>query len=232
MFSGVQHNELVFATDFRKSDVILYPALLVPQAWSLGVELTFYLIAPFILTKKRVLLILLASSIALRFYIIHLDLGKNDPWTYRFFPTELALFLLGSLSHQILLPYYKKSISKEKIDTFSKIFTCLLIFITISYWLIPINELVKTLSFFSIFLTLMPFAFIFQSKHDWDTWIGDLSYPIYICHIYIISFIDFSDKLAFSISSVIISIGFAILLNKYISNPVELLRNKFRKRAQ
>ena len=111
MFSAVKQKELVFSSDFFKSEVVLYPGLLVPQAWTLGVELAFYLIAPFVLARRRVLLLLLALSIALRAYLFYIGLGKSDPWTYRFFPAELALFLLGALAHQVLLPLYRKTLS-------------------------------------------------------------------------------------------------------------------------
>lgn len=235
MFLGIQNNELIFTTDFRKSDVVLYPALILPQAWTLGVELTFYLVAPFILTKKRFLLILLTLSIALRFYLIYIGLGENDPWTYRFFPTELALFLLGSLAHQVLRPYYQKKIPETHIKKYANISTYTLILITLLYWLIPVNEAIKTIIFFSIFLIFMPLTFIFQSNHDFDKWIGNLSYPIYICHIliiYIVSFIqvriDISNKAFISICAVVLSIGFSITLNAYIANPIESLRNRFR----
>ena len=110
MFSAVESKELVFSANFLKSDVVLYPALLVPQAWTLGVELTFYLMAPFILVRKNVLLLLLVLSIAVRAYLLYIGLGKSDPWTYRFFPAELALFLLGALAHQVLLPFYSKTL--------------------------------------------------------------------------------------------------------------------------
>lgn len=94
-----------------KSEVILYPALLVPQAWTLGVELAFYIVAPFVLVRRKALLLLLALSISVRIYLLYVGLGKSDPWTYRFFPAELALFLLGALAHQVLLPFYKITLS-------------------------------------------------------------------------------------------------------------------------
>lgn len=235
MFSGVENNQLVFATNFSKSEVVLYPGLLVPQAWTLGVELLFYLIAPFVLPKKRVLLPLLVLSISLRIYLIYVGLGKNDPWTYRFFPTELALFLLGALAHQVLLPFYKKTLSTEHIEKYANVSTYALIFFTLVFWLIPINELIKTIALFSMFLALMPLTFVFQSRREWDKWIGDLSYPIYICHmliIYVITFVlgklGIADKVFISISSVASSILFSIFLNIYVGSPIELLRNRFR----
>ena len=104
MFFGIEHSSLLFTGSFAHSDVPLYQGLLVPQAWTLGVEITFYLVAPFVLRSPRRLLALLAASLALRAVLIATGIGLNDPWTYRFFPAELALFLAGALSHQILLP--------------------------------------------------------------------------------------------------------------------------------
>ena len=114
MFFGIEHSALAFTGSFARSEVPLYQGLLVPQAWTLGVEMSFYLVAPFILGSPRRLLALLAASLALRGMLIATGIGLSDPWTYRFFPTELALFLIGSLSHQVLLPRYKAWVQKFK----------------------------------------------------------------------------------------------------------------------
>jgi peptidoglycan/LPS O-acetylase OafA/YrhL len=247
MFSGVEQNRLVFVTNFFRSEVVLYQGLLVPQAWTLGVELTFYLLAPFILLKKRLLIALLVSSLLLRAYLISIGLGTRDPWTYRFFPTELAFFLLGALAHQVLLPIYQKKLNAAQIEKYSKISTYFLVLLTLVFSLIPINEIKKSVALFGVFLLLMPLAFIFQSNRKWDKWIGDLSYPIYISHMLVIYVATFFiseivptenrivmgvstslDKIAIGLSAVIFSMGLAILLNKFVGTPTEQLRNKFR----
>lgn len=250
MFAGVVGNKLVFLTDFSKSEVVLYPALLVPQAWTLGVELAFYLVAPYILPNKRMLLSLLALSVSLRIYLVYIGLGTKDPWSYRFFPTELSLFLLGALAHQVLLPRYQKMLSIGRIGKYASMATYFFIIFSLVYSFIPVNETLKTFVLFTLFLVLMPFTFIFQSNRKWDKWIGDLSYPIYICHMLVISVTTFvfgkiviADSiivmgepvpiasLLVGISPVVFSICFAILLNKFIGSPVESLRNKFRAKS-
>ena len=247
LFSGVEENKLVFATNFFNSEVALYQGLLVQQAWTLGVELTFYLLAPFILFRKKILIALLLSSLLLRVYLISIGLGAKDPWTYRFFPTELALFLLGALAHQVLLPIYQKNLSTTRIEKYSKISTYFLVLLTLVFSFIPIKEIQKSIALFSIFLLLMPFTFIFQANRKWDKWIGDLSYPIYISHMLVIYVSIFFiskiaptgnlivmgksvsfDKIAIGFSAVIFSIGLAILLNKFVGKPIESLRNRFR----
>jgi peptidoglycan/LPS O-acetylase OafA/YrhL len=246
MFSGVEENRLVFAKNFFISEVMLFQGLLVPQAWTLGVELTFYLLAPFILFRKRILIALLVSSFILRVYLISIGLGTQDPWTYRFFPTELALFLLGALAHQILLPIYQK-LSTTQIEKYSKISAYFLILLTLVFSFIPIKEIQKSFALFCVFLLLMPLTFIFQSNRKWDKWIGDLSYPIYISHKLVITVSSFFiskivptenlvvmgksvslDKIALGLSAVIFSICLAILLNKFVGKPIETLRNRFR----
>ena len=59
-------------------------------------------LTPFILFKRKTIIILLFFSILLRLYLIKIGVGLKDPWTYRFFPTELAFFLTGALSNQII----------------------------------------------------------------------------------------------------------------------------------
>lgn len=244
MFSGVSHERLVFAANFYQSDVVLYPALLAPQAWTLGVELTFYLLAPFVLQRKKIMLLCLTLSVGARIYLFHLGLGAKDPWTYRFFPTELALFLLGALAHQVLMPMYKKLLSTEELSRYASAATYFLVCVTLTFSNIPLNGAIKTIALFTLFLVSLPLSFWFQAERKWDKWIGDLSYPIYISHMFVIYLADWLLKTLhgdsvgsedhspmLGIGVVIGSICFAVLLNRFIGAPVESLRRRFKTRT-
>ena len=251
MYAGVKNSSLVFSTNFLNSDVALYQGLLVPQAWTLGVELSFYLLAPFILPRTPILLVLLALSIVLRACLLYAGLGWHDPWTYRFFPTELAFFVLGALGHQFLRPLYNKIFSGKRIEHLSSIATGFLVAATVFYSFIPADELVKTFLLFALVLMLMPLTFVFQSRKKWDQWVGDLSYPIYICHLLVIYVTNWLigrfalvgtvvevrghsvplDKLILVFFAISISVAFAVLLNNAVGSPVEALRNRYRTRA-
>lgn len=233
MFLGVNGNQLRFMADFRESDIVLFHALLIHPAWTLGVELTFYLIAPFILRKRRIVILLLFISIMIRVYIVYIGLGMKDPWSYRFFPAELSLFLLGALAHQILLPHYKRLGILEKYKVIS---ICTLVFITLTYWLIPVHELFKTVALFSFFIMLIPF--VFQLNSAWDKWIGELSYPLYICHGFIIGVInailakvEVTNKPIMIFLVITSSIAFSIILINIIARPVDRLRKQFRQNS-
>ena len=234
MFSAIKDGHLIFSENFQNSEVLLAGGLLVPQAWTLGVELTFYLIAPFVVSSRKVMYLLLIDSIALRLTLIKIGIGMNDPWNYRFFPTELALFLVGALSHQILYPLYKK-VFVSKIDLVSNLSTYFLIIFSLFFFVLPIPGIYKNLFLFASFALLLPFTFVFNNKNKWDRYIGDLSYPIYIGHMLVIiivtnimSIFPIHDKKIFAFICVFFSILFAVFLNKCIGIPVEKIRNRFR----
>ena len=128
MFLGINNNSMQFVTDYNNSfPRPLYYYLYLPQGWSLGVELFFYLLAPFILSKINLgkIIIIILLSISVRIILIQSNL-THDPWSYRFFPTELMFFLFGSISYI----FYKK-----KYDLYAGIiiFFVILILSIISY---------------------------------------------------------------------------------------------------
>ena len=147
-----------------------------PQAWTLGVELSFYLIAPFLLVRKNLIVSILICSLILRVYLIQIGIGNKDPWTYRFFPTELALFLLGACSHQFLRPFYERNnLNTDKFTTF----ITLGIFLYCAFFFLLPYKLLNTLLLITLFIAALPYLFKFQSRSSWDRKVGELSYPIY-----------------------------------------------------
>ena len=235
MFLGVENSQLTFTTNFAKSEIVLASALLVPQAWTLGVELTFYLVAPFFLRRKNIVLLLLMVSILIRIGLLYIGLGRNDPWTYRFFPAELAFFLVGAIAHQYISPFYSKMLSRQQIGKWSNFLTLSFIIFSLSYSLIPVNGLIKSGILFMIFFFTLPLIFVFQMHGGWDKWLGELSYPIYICHmfvIYLVTFfyggIEIGTPLLGAVIILILSVFFSIILNSYITRRVEIIRNRFR----
>jgi peptidoglycan/LPS O-acetylase OafA/YrhL len=76
----------------------------VVPAWTLGVELTVYVLAPFLFRRPVWLLIILAAaSFTLRAVGFYSGL-QVDPWNYRFVPFEIGFFLLGALGYRAYKP--------------------------------------------------------------------------------------------------------------------------------
>ncbi len=72
------------------------------QTWSVAVECTFYLFAPFFARRRfRFLLLTTIALLVIREWCArHLNL-VGDPWSHRFFPFELPLFLIGMMAYRV-----------------------------------------------------------------------------------------------------------------------------------
>lgn len=239
MFLGIRNENLEFMKTFNEIGTPLSLGILIPQAWTLGVELSFYAIAPFIVNKNSTLFIMLFISILIRVYIFYIGLGMTDPWTYRFFPSELSFFLLGVISHKFMLPFYVRTLSSTNIKSISVSVTSILFIYTISYHAISLPDLHKMIFLFLAFSLSMPLIFIFQNNFLIDRKIGELSYPIYICHWLAIKISTLisnkfynNDKIYISILSVLISIVLSLIINKAISDPIERIRNKIKSKQK
>lgn len=238
MFGAVHDGALSFAGDFNQSQPPLYTGLLVPQAWTLGVELSFYLLAPFILKSDRFLIFVLLLSLMVRGALFYLGLSAIDPWSYRFFPAELSLFLFGALANRWGLPAWNRYFfGRSAVQvTASRASIAILSIVIVSYFVIPLSESVKTISLMVAFVLLLPLVFMYRSNGPWDKRLGDLSYPVYIGHILVIQLVGVAlrtlhwapSALIQTMLNIVLSAGFALLLNKLLEQRMERIRDKIR----
>ena len=174
MFLGINNNTMQFVTDYNNSfPRPLYYYLYLPQGWSLGLELSFYLLAPFILSKINLgkIIIIILLSISVRIILIQSNL-THDPWSYRFFPTELIFFLFGSISYI----FYKKKYFFNKLIS---IFCILLISLTIIFFKKVNIYTYGYLILYLIIIISIPSIFNLTKNIKFDRFLGELSYPIY-----------------------------------------------------
>ena len=64
------------------------------QAWTLGAELTFYLMAPFLFRSWKAAAVALIGSAVIRAILVG-NLGLHPVWSFTFFPSTLVFFMLG-----------------------------------------------------------------------------------------------------------------------------------------
>ena len=201
----------------------LHDFLLVPQAWTIGIEITFYLIAPFLVRKKIKFIYSLIIISALLRIGLYTNGFENDPWTYRFFPTELMFFLLGTIAYHI----YKKVESKNIKVSSLKIIYVFILFFTLFYSFIPFPF--KIFAYLFVFFLSVPFIFMLSKKWKKDRYIGELSYPIYISHILLLWPIRFLKIPVFGelgLTLTIVTIIFSILLNEFVAKKIEIIRQR------
>jgi peptidoglycan/LPS O-acetylase OafA/YrhL len=222
---------LFFTDNFWITRPQLNMFLFVPQAWTLSIELVFYALAPFILRKKPVLIWgLILFSFLLRLYLYNALRLRYDPWTFRFFPTEIFFFLLGYISYKVYL-----KISVSNIQSWAALLA--LGYIVAATVLFEYVSPVKTdripfswneILFFISVVLLIPILFRYFKDKRFDRWLGDLSYPMYICHYLVIAMLAsfpfpiFKETWFITITTVL----FSIFLNMIIGNRVEAYRQK------
>lgn len=227
---NIHNGHLFFAENFRHTSPPLYLSLLVPQAWSLSLELVFYLVAPFILLKSKYkyrVWIFLFLSLALN---IGLNLsGVNyDPWIRRFFPAQFYLFLSGYISYLI---YKKIKLVKQ-----NNILICaLLMTITVFYSSVNIFPFKDHIYLLCVVIAI-PFIFELTKKSKIDRKIGNLSYIIYILHLLVISVLNIlipniKYQGYYSFLLIGITILGSLLIDIFILDKIEEVRQKRVKNA-
>lgn len=178
MFVAVHSGQIHWSANFWKSAFPLWQALTLPQAWSLGLELNCYILAPYLLKERsRPLLVgaccCLAVKLAL-FGVWHV----HDPWTRRFFPLELGYFILGALAFRyrhVLGNLVPDRIASFVVYPFVIAFAC--------------AGAGRLHNLYPVVLSgFLPLLFRTTSTVRWDRWIGELSYPFYIFHYFLVAF--------------------------------------------
>ena len=233
MFLGIDTvtGHLFFTDNFWNTSPPLYSFLFVPQGWSLALELTFYFIAPYVVRRSIPTIILLILGTLLLRYYIYSCLGlTNDPWTYRFFPTEMLFFLLGSISYHIYLFLKPRYIPRRT----SMMMLFLVLNFTLLFPLLPTSSNVfahfcaKDLMYFLIIVVAIPILFIYFKNDTLDNLIGELSYPVYIVHLLVARIVGVLELSIFNngLGIAIITIIAAYFLNKFITYPIERIRQQ------
>lgn len=213
-----------FTSQFGGGANPLYRYLVIPQCWSIGIEETFYLSVPFInRLRTRWLFVILAASVAARLYTYHRGFAF-DPWTYRFFPFEAALFVLGMLGWRLY--------SKLKLDKFPK---CRRYLLALPILIVGLAVHAKLMQFagrslgvyaallsYPLWALVVVFLFAYFREQKADRFIGELCYPIYLIH-YAVALTGASGPVTAFIVLVL-----AVLFYTFILKPYERWRHSLR----
>ena len=199
-------------------------------AWTLSLELTFYLIAPFVLRRH----FLLIAALALASYFFRFEAYANGyrslATEYRFFPFELSLFLYGALSFRV----YRFLRERELMfPAFSLAFTAICVVGAIS---LPQYVSRHPYQLYAVIGLALPSFFDFSTRHRWDRWLGDLSYPLYLVHWPVCAFAlasvgDAAKGPLYAYLVVLASIALSIAINHFLVYPVDQWRQNRARRA-
>ena len=225
LFLGLNTDgNLFFTSDYKLSDFRVHKYLIIPQSWSLSIEIIFYVIAPFIARKNiKLIIFLILISFSIRILIYYYFELKHDPWTYRFVVTEFAYFGIGILSYRLYKSCYENlNLEKKYVIIIFSVFT---VYILLGYQLLAYynyGPIVKNGILFILTIFVIPLLFKCTKDSIIDYKIGELSYPIYIIHLSLVQLFSlFLSKGTFStlcilFTSVILSIPLIKIYNNTI----------------
>ncbi len=203
--------------------------LLVPQAWSVSLELMFYAIAPFIVRRHwKWQLLFVVMSLGLRVCITKCFSLSHDPWTYRFFPVELAFFISGSLAYRL----YKLIENRPFPNWLAYVLLGICLSFIVMYNGFVQEMEVKKWLFYGLIIVSIPFIFKVFKNNKADRAIGEFSFSLYIGHhlvVMVFHGIFFSHPKYmpyYGYSTLIASLGLSLLLNKILVQPLNRKRER------
>jgi len=229
---------LSLAPDFAPGATSVMALNPVPQGWTIGLELLFYALAPFIV-RRSIWLIGTLCLFSLAFRLALMALGfSGEPWNRTLFPSELIYFLLGVLGYRLYVVLPRLKLPQHAQSTLA----LAVLAISIIYW--PVEHFIRGSLIWQVWNTVpylliaagIPFLFKLTKDNALDANIGELSYPIYMCHVLIIGLIGWSPlndapfigsgwpRYIFTIALVIAA---AFVLDRLIVLPIDKLRVRF-----
>jgi peptidoglycan/LPS O-acetylase OafA/YrhL len=222
---------LQFTRNFWITNPPAWRFLVIPQAWSLSLELVFYTMAPFLVRRRNFTLIVIAlASLGIRLALAQIGL-ITDPWSYRFFPSELLFFVAGILAYRIYRS--QKMQKKSKLGWRIKVCAIVVLAATILFHSSTILGPHREWLYYVLVWTLFPSVFSYSKENALDRWLGELSYPMYVCHGLIVSFLNLhilrqylNNTFFFVLATIVLSIIFSVALLRYIQQPIEVYRKQ------
>jgi peptidoglycan/LPS O-acetylase OafA/YrhL len=172
---AVRGDLAVFTLDRHSTEIYVWALHITNVAWSLAVELAFYITAPYLLmrTDRQLCALVLLGLVAKIFAVltIHNDLP------YRMLPFVFVNFLLG------VLAYRKRELLIGSLGKYTPLIGyCLMLALTTA---LPSGWPDWVYSFVVVVLTayIVPILFDCTKNSKSDNRIGELSYPFYLFHI-------------------------------------------------
>lgn len=218
LFLFVNDGTLAFTAHYTEVSTPLYTLAPIPQAWTLGLEIYFYLLAPFLVRRGPLFIAaMIAASLALRMLLQGAFGLSGEPWSFRFFPSEFALFMAGSLGYYVYAPKHRAQRTLAK-TLLSVAAVLLFLALAINRW----DGMWRLASLSVLGLVIVGTPNLFSATKDilWDKYLGELSYPIYVCH-FLCGWMLMPSTLAVAYAALLLSVAMSIALYHLIDRPID-----------
>ena len=199
----------------------------IPQAWSLGLELMFYLCFPLIMVSGARTPAFIAS--ALFWLVAAFRVIDPDIWGYRLLPGTLFVFLLGAFIYDDRKPTPRH----PAVILFVALAVCAVLLRSLG----KLDPLPNTSQYTwevlvgTLFGIPMLFVLCRVARRRWDDWFGNLSYGVFLCHYLVIWLFDsfgIEQDLPAKVCMIALCVALAGLGYVLVEHPVLLWRHRLR----
>jgi len=241
-------NIFILGSEHIKMLIIVYQTynpMMIAQAWSIGIELLFYAIAPFLLMcRARVLVVstLCGYLGKLALFCMYPDMpfhySYGDILFNTIFPLELCLFTTGALSYR----FYARYLRERALPNTLRLYILLLVCITLAsialalgmktesrHHFVGIAPYILYYAYVAFIALLVPFLFRVSRNFSKDRLIGNCSYSFYLMHCYMMSYAAYlwpDSSCRIFIVAEILTLAGSLLIGKFIEAPLDRFRDR------
>ena len=186
-------------------------------AWTLPYDLVFYLVAPWMVMRKRIL----GSVIGLEFlYLLFFSqIAAQESWHAGYLTTghaQLLAFSIGSMAW-----YFREIKIPAGILVGAITFVLYLVFIPYKFTNLYLNHLL-------IILLTVPILLGLKKRSPLDDFLGELTYSTYLLHLPVFALVAVMglDALSPSIVAVVFTYVISLIVTKYFEAPLDRRRKQ------
>jgi peptidoglycan/LPS O-acetylase OafA/YrhL len=196
---------------------------LIPPAWSLGAEIQFYLIAPFVLTARHRLLTVGAISLCV-YGAAAINLIHSEWFGYRLLPGVLLFFMLGANLQQ----RHQRQTGARAAAVYT--FACAALAMIALQWLGRLHQPYNLETLLGLMLGLPVLHLLARRIRTWwDDLAGDLSYGVFLNH-FLVHWVLFPQGVSAAQlpAFVLVCIALSWLSQRFIERPWHRQRQHLR----
>jgi peptidoglycan/LPS O-acetylase OafA/YrhL len=216
-------HSLSFAADALQRPAQAWEFLLIPQAWTMSLEMTFYLLAPWLTRRGNLVLAMIAAlSLGVSLYISSLPLPP-DPWKARFFPAELQFFIYGIFSYRLYARLKTLAVPVWLPRTVALAFAGLVF----GFAQLPSWGHLRDFVLYAATMASLPCLFWLTRRRHFDRIVAELAYPMYIGHWTIMCVVRYfcGERHLFLITLAATTV-FSLIFNWLVSDRLERFRQR------
>jgi peptidoglycan/LPS O-acetylase OafA/YrhL len=192
------------------------------QAWTISMEIYFYLLVPFLVRRGVAFLTFLVFTSVL----LNLATDSFGLSAYFFFPGQLYLFVIGILTYRFYTSH-RAAIDARPIR--SVVWLCAIAGTVLVYQWVP--DVVAPYFVFVVCVPAIPWLFAHFRNSRRDTELGNLSYALYLCHGVVASVLAISLHSENGTLLAVVSTIVALALNLLIEKPIDKIRQSLAARS-